>query len=95
MTLKMKMMMTLVIKVVLAAIEMMNKIKMRTAMTKKATRTREMVVVMMSIMMKRITMRLETKSVAVAKTPTERMMLYGSRTLPLVMTWPVVMRSLT
>ena len=51
MTLKMKMMMTLVIKVVLAAIEMMNKIKMRTAMTKKATRTREMVVVMMSIMM--------------------------------------------
>ena len=37
MTLKMKMMMTLVIKVVLAPIEMMNKIKMRTARTKKAT----------------------------------------------------------
>lgn len=93
MTLKMKMMMTLVIKVVLAAIEMMNKIKMRTARRKKATRTREIVVVMMSIMMKRITMRMETKRVAVVKTLTERMMLYGTRTLPLVMTWPVVMRS--
>ena len=94
MTLKMRLMMRLAIKVVLAAIEMMNKIKMRTARRKKATRTREIVVVMMSIMMKRITMRMETKRVAVAKTPTERMMLYGTRTLPLVMTWPVVMRSL-
>lgn len=93
MTLTMKMMMTLVIKVVLAAIEMMNKIRIGTARRKKATRTREMVVVMMSIMMKRITMRMETKRVAVAKTPTERMMLYGSRTMPLVMTWHVVMRS--
>ena len=94
MTLKMKMMMTFVITVVLAAIEMKNKIKIWTARRKKATRTREVMMVMMSIMMKAIMMRMATKKVAVAKTLTKRMTLCGSRTLPLVMTWPVVMRSL-